>query len=217
MNTSIHEIVWIPVLWGAYGWWIGIESVLIRVMDWRRKGTRNNYLNQCWHTKCQPCKLSCRGPSKIGMCITVTSKWARWRLKSTASRLFTQPYIQAQIKENIKAPRHWPLWWGIHRWPVNSPHKGPVTWKMLPFDDVIVDSPSLLRSKHSAHLTPVLDFGHSWLWWYKYSLFNFNCILAQDSDFESRRHKLSFYSDQGTFSVTWSKLRLYSANHRAGY
>ena len=40
--------------------------------------------------------------------------WARWRLKSPASRLFTQPFIylfiQAQIKENIKAPRHWPLW-----------------------------------------------------------------------------------------------------------
>ena len=31
-------------------------------------------------------------------------------LKSPASRLFTQPFIQAQIKENIKAPRHWPLW-----------------------------------------------------------------------------------------------------------
>ena len=28
--------------------------------------------------------------------------------------------------------------WGIHRWPVNSPHKGPVTWKMYPFDDVIM-------------------------------------------------------------------------------
>ena len=26
----------------------------------------------------------------------------------------------------------------IHRWPVNSPHKGPVTRKMFPFDDVIV-------------------------------------------------------------------------------
>ena len=26
---------------------------------------------------------------------------------------------------------------GIHRWPVDSPHKGPVTRKMLPFDDVI--------------------------------------------------------------------------------
>ena len=27
---------------------------------------------------------------------------------------------------------------GLHRWPVNSPHKGPVTRKMFPFDDVIM-------------------------------------------------------------------------------
>ena len=26
----------------------------------------------------------------------------------------------------------------IHRWPVNFPHKGPVTRKMFPFDDVIM-------------------------------------------------------------------------------
>ena len=30
--------------------------------------------------------------------------------------------------------------WGIHRRPVNSPHKGPVTRKMFPFDDVIMNS-----------------------------------------------------------------------------
>ena len=28
--------------------------------------------------------------------------------------------------------------WGIHRGPVNSPHKWPVTRKMFPFDDVIM-------------------------------------------------------------------------------
>ena len=28
---------------------------------------------------------------------------------------------------------------GIHRWPVNSPHKGPVTRKMFPFDDMIMN------------------------------------------------------------------------------
>ena len=28
---------------------------------------------------------------------------------------------------------------GIHRWPVNFPHKGPVTRKMFPFDDVIMN------------------------------------------------------------------------------
>ena len=33
----------------------------------------------------------------------------RWRLKSPASRLFTQSFIQTQIKENVKAPRHWPF------------------------------------------------------------------------------------------------------------
>ena len=30
-------------------------------------------------------------------------------LKSPASPLFTEPFIRAQIKEIIKAPRHWPL------------------------------------------------------------------------------------------------------------
>ena len=40
----------------------------------------------------------------------MTSQWARWRLKSPASRLLIQQFIRVQIKENIKAPRHWPLW-----------------------------------------------------------------------------------------------------------
>ena len=40
----------------------------------------------------------------------MTSQWARWCLKSPTSRLYAQPFVQARIKENIKAPRHWPLW-----------------------------------------------------------------------------------------------------------
>ena len=36
---------------------------------------------------------------------------------------------------------------GIHRWSVNSPHKGPVTRKMFPFDDVIMHHK---RSHHRA-------------------------------------------------------------------
>ena len=28
--------------------------------------------------------------------------------------------------------------WRIHRWPINYPHKGPVTRRMFPFDDVII-------------------------------------------------------------------------------
>ena len=35
--------------------------------------------------------------------------WARWSLKSPVSALLAQPFVQAQIKENIRAPRRWPL------------------------------------------------------------------------------------------------------------
>ena len=35
--------------------------------------------------------------------------------------------------------------WGIYRWPVNSPHKCPVTRKMFPFDDVIMATKSPKR------------------------------------------------------------------------
>ena len=47
--------------------------------------------------------------SPISFTITMTSWWARWRLKSPVSRLFTQTFIRAQIKKNIEAPRHWHL------------------------------------------------------------------------------------------------------------
>ena len=77
----------------------------------------------------------------VGCHIPVTSSWARWRFKSSASRLFTQSFIQTQIKENIKAPRH--------RRPVNSPHKWPVTRKMFPFDDVIM---KILRTHRNLFL-----------------------------------------------------------------
>ena len=39
-----------------------------------------------------------------------TSLLARWCVKSPASRLFSQPFVHAQIKDNIKTLRHWPLW-----------------------------------------------------------------------------------------------------------
>ena len=40
----------------------------------------------------------------------------------------------------------------IHWWPVNSPHKGPVTRKMFPFDDVI-----LWYNVCKVHVTTALD------------------------------------------------------------
>ena len=41
---------------------------------------------------------------------------------------------------------------GIHRWSADSHHKGSVTWKMSPYDDVIID----IASKR--HSTPINEF-----------------------------------------------------------
>ena len=59
-------------------------------------------------------------------------------LKSPASRLFTQPFNQAQIKQKHQSSLSPVFLRGIHRWPVNSSHKWPVTRNVFPFDDVIM-------------------------------------------------------------------------------
>ena len=48
------------------------------------------------------------------------------------SRLIRQNQRKCQSSASLAFVR------GIHRRPVNSPHKGPVTRKMFPFDDVIM-------------------------------------------------------------------------------
>ena len=40
---------------------------------------------------------------------------------------------------------------GIHRWPVNSPHKWPVTRKMFPFDDVIMHGTYCITTHNNSH------------------------------------------------------------------
>ena len=47
---------------------------------------------------------------------------------------------------------------GIHRWPVNSLHKGPETRKMFPFDDIIIKS--VFQKIGSYHLLYKHIFNH---------------------------------------------------------
>ena len=49
------------------------------------------------------------------------------RLHCLPNRLFRR-----KSKKTLKAPRNWLFVRGIHRWPVDSPHKVPVTRKMFP-------------------------------------------------------------------------------------
>ena len=67
-------------------------------------------------------------------------------------------------------PRHWPFVWGIHRSPVNSPHKGP--WRGdLKFSLICAltnawvnkrDAGDLRR--HCAHREDVMTWTHYWPW-----------------------------------------------------
>ena len=52
--------------------------------------------------------------------------------------VYSTVYSGADKKQKHKSSASLAFVRGIHRWPVNSPHKGPVTRKMLPFDDVIM-------------------------------------------------------------------------------
>ena len=58
--------------------------------------------------------------------------------------------------------------WGIHQWPVNYPHKGPVTRKLFPFDDVIMMHRISLRSLQVMS-APKLQQPIIWWIWIKIS------------------------------------------------
>ena len=51
---------------------------------------------------------------------------------------------------------------GIHWWPVNCPHKWPVTWKMFPFNDVIMGY-FAGSSPHIRVTPPYIDDNTTWV------------------------------------------------------
>ena len=68
---------------------------------------------------------------------------------------------------------------GIHRWPVNSPQKGPVTRKMFPFDDVIMQWNMLYwRSRCNLHTVRWGAVGCEWVTSSVY--FGFTYVLSPE-------------------------------------
>ena len=77
---------------------------------------------------------------------------------------------------------------GMHWWPMNSPQKGPVTWKMFPFNDVIMDEWTAGRLSH----TPWVKFGK------KHRL---SCIYALCCDVLLHKDGVDTDSSHRTFVV----------------
>ena len=82
-------------------------------------------------------RVSMEVDGNIFSVITVTSYWARWRLKSPATRFLLYRLCRCGEKKTSNSASL-VFVMGIHRWPVNSPHKEPVTRKIFPLHDVIM-------------------------------------------------------------------------------
>ena len=91
---------------------------------------------------------------------------------------------------------------GIRRWPVNYPHKGPVTRKMLPFDDVIMQAIDLVLSEYFALIyeqSGVSSTLHIHREWLEVPATNLHEISQKDSVEVSQSH---FFVKNLTFGMT---------------
>ena len=87
----------------------------------------------------------------------VTGKSIQWRHNGSDSVSNHQPHDRFLVNSDADQRKHQSSAWlafvrGIHRGPVNSPHKWPATRKIFPFDDVIMYI--LNRLTHCGRLTP---------------------------------------------------------------
>ena len=77
------------------------------------------------------------------ICFSLTLQW-RHILSAMASQITGAAMVCSAVCSGAYQRKHQSsaslaFVRGIHRWPVNSPHKGLVTQKMVPFDDVIMN------------------------------------------------------------------------------
>ena len=118
--------------------------------------------------------------------ITMTSPWARWRLKSPASRLFTEPFFRHRSKKTLKFcvtglcqgnspvtgdfPAQWAssaenvyIWWY---------HGVNCIWLKLSYHDYCyivnkISKPQIMRISSHLHPDASCKFGdRPYTWWY---------------------------------------------------
>ena len=121
-----------------------------------------NYLHQClnlwclrlslrtifWQYPMKICNPSCHHKSRFHYDCVITSAMTSQNTSLTV--VYSTVYSGTDERKH-QSSASLAFVRGIHRWPVNSPHKWPVSRKMFPFDDVIMHS---LRCMCSFQETP---------------------------------------------------------------
>ena len=81
--------------------------------------------------------------------------WAAWHLRWLAHQLFAHQLGQVNNKEKkIKVLHCCPFVRGIHRWPVDSPHKWPVIQKVFPCHVIVMMRRAEAGHPHHPHHPP---------------------------------------------------------------
>ena len=84
--------------------------------------------------------------------------------------------------------------WGIHRGPVNSPHKWPVTRKIFPFDDVIMVSNLSIHLSYTKNIIlPV--------WYIHDDIVTWNCFPPDYDVMEALSALLSLWAENPPVNV----------------
>ena len=136
--------------YGHEYWWLSIIPVLC--YDY------SNPLGRLWYQRAgiflrHLIRLQCdqiRSGRLIGISIRMHSDWETWKVKyhytdvimgTIACQITSLTIVYSTVYSGADQRKHQSsaslaFVWGIHRGLVNSPHKGPVTRRMFPFDDV---------------------------------------------------------------------------------
>ena len=112
-------------------------SALVQEMAWHRAGDKplsESILTVQWHTYATTC---------LNILTLPLQHYSDVIMSAMASEIVSITIVYSTVYSGSDQRKHQSyaslaFVWGIHWWPVNSPHKGPVTRKMFPIDDVIM-------------------------------------------------------------------------------
>ena len=111
--------------------------------------------------------------------------------------VYSTVYSEADQRKHQSSSASLAFVWGIHRGPVNSPHKWPVTREIFPLDDSIMDR--TIKFDNILPLYSRLVFTH----WGRATHICVSklTIIASDNGLSPGRHQAIIWNNAGIFSI----------------
>ena len=121
------------------------RSTLVQVMAWYHQAT-SYYPGQCWPSFISPFGITRPQWVNPSSADHLRYHYSDVIMRTMASQITSLTIVYSTVYSSADQRKHQSsaslaFVRGIHRWPVNSPHKGLVMRKMFPFDDVIMMGP----------------------------------------------------------------------------